>query len=274
MTGKDERPKWPESLPELTSWEEGPPEHWLTEKDLHSPETIDDLLWDMEENPDDRYFFFHDKSRPWPRVLQEAEEGGLLRFPKGENYYYRAPDNPNHFIQITPNREKNHPRLQQIAQTQGYKKVELALTERAKRSIKEIRDRHAVDRKAGGSVTNINIASVRDVGVLGDVGGQAVVAIDQSRPFTDEQLDDLRSLVDQVTQYQGELGMRGEQIAKVQETLDAIRRELSESNPDAGKIRSALGSLRTILGSLRTILEGAAGNVIASGILTQLGRFG
>jgi hypothetical protein len=60
--------------------------------------------------------------------------------------------------------------------------------------------------------------------------------------------------------------MRNDQAMKLQETLEVIRDELKEGRPDAGKVRSALASLRTVL-------EGVAGNVIASGILTQLGRF-
>lgn len=275
MTDKNEKPKWPKNLPqEPLGWEEGLTEYRLTEKDLESYEDVGDLLWDMEKNPDDRYAFLHDKSRPWPRLLKEAEDRGLLRSPKGENYYYRSPDNPNHFIQVTPDREKDHPTLQQVAATQRFSKVELVLTERAKRSIKEIRERHAEDRKAEilmaktpGNVTNINIGKMGNLGVLGDVGSEAVVAIDQSRSFNDEQIGDLRSLLDQITRYQGELSMEGDQIAQIQETLEVVRQELDGGKPDAGKVRSALGSLRTIL-------EGAAGNVIASGILTQLGKFG
>lgn len=124
-----------------------------------------------------------------------------------------------------------------------------------------------VEKKAAGDVTTINIGSVTNLGVLGDVSGKAKVAVDQSRGFTGDELAALRSFLEQVGRYQGELGLQASEARRLRETVEAVQHQLEGPEPDGGAIRSGLASLRSIL-------EGAAGNVIASGILTELGRFG
>ena len=118
------------------------------------------------------------------------------------------------------------------------------------------------------SVTHISIGTIQNAGIVGSTfGGDAMLIIDQSRPFSDEQLAGLHSLMEQIETYQKELGLQAAQGAALLEAVGEIKSELAVGKPDAGKVRA-------LLASMRNVLEGAAGNVIASGILTAIARFG
>ena len=116
------------------------------------------------------------------------------------------------------------------------------------------------------SVTNISIGTVETVGAIGNIGDRAVVSVDRSQPFSHDQVADLRSLMDQIGRYLEHLPIDTAQRDALRESATAVKDELAKDEPDEGKVRG-------LLDSVRTIVEAAVGNVLASGILTQLGRF-
>lgn len=116
------------------------------------------------------------------------------------------------------------------------------------------------------STPSFHFENVGNVTVIGDVSGQARVAVKQDAPFSSEQHGTLLRLLDEIDRFKDQLGVRDAQLAELNAHLWEIREETATAKPDAGKVRRAVASIIKIA-------EGAAGGLIASGIATQLSRF-
>ena len=103
---------------------------------------------------------------------------------------------------------------------------------------------------------------IQNVGVLGNVSGQAAISNEQRAT---QKIDlDVNLVRDFVAQARDALPLLPAQArGEMQPLLGEIEVELKESEPDQSKLR---GWLR----SVRTVCEGAAGNLAASGILHLL----
>jgi hypothetical protein len=73
----------------------------------------------------------------------------------------------------------------------------------------------------------------------------------------------VKALTDQIAEHLS--GLPKASAPAVSDQLTLITKELRDPTPDHSKIRSALDSIRRAL-------EGAAGNLLASGILAELAR--
>lgn len=77
-------------------------------------------------------------------------------------------------------------------------------------------------------------------------------------------LDDLTSFTDALLSRCQELGLGQDELDELQSDVSTIKAQLASPKPKSGVIRS-------MLTSLKTVLEGAAGNVLASGYAAQAG---
>ncbi len=116
------------------------------------------------------------------------------------------------------------------------------------------------------SSPSFHFEHVANVTVIGDVTGQARVAIEQNAPFSGEQLDALPRLLDEIEFLKDKLGAEDAQLGMLDTHLREIREEISVAEPDTGKARRAIKSIMKIA-------EAAAGGIIASGIVTRLSQF-
>jgi len=122
-----------------------------------------------------------------------------------------------------------------------------------------VKEKEAAIAMSGGNVYHIQ----GNVGVLGDVNHSTVTA-NQNANYTAEQLHALHDAVEQIGTAVGQLGAG---IQKpVAAAVEEIRAELQQAQPDSGKLRKAIASIRTTC-------EGAAGNLIASGIVGLIAKF-
>jgi hypothetical protein len=120
------------------------------------------------------------------------------------------------------------------------------------------------EREAARTMSNGNTYHIHgNIGVLGDVAHSTVHST-QSIAYSQADLTELRSVVDQISGYTGQLS--GATQCSVVEALADARTELDAATPNHGRLRAALASIRTTC-------EGAAGNLIASGILGLITKF-
>lgn len=99
---------------------------------------------------------------------------------------------------------------------------------------------------------------VQNAGIIGGVSDQATVSISQTANINVEQAKDVLS------QCRSLLHGLPEQIrVELQPVIDEANTHLSQAQPDQG-------TLRRLLTSIRTICEGAAGNVLAAGIVASI----
>jgi hypothetical protein len=121
------------------------------------------------------------------------------------------------------------------------------------------REREVAKAMSGGNTYNIN----GNVAVLGDVAGSSVLA-NQSVNYTQSDLTELRGIVDQISGATGQL--RADTRQAVVAALGDARTELDAVQPDHGRLKLALTSIRTAC-------EGAAGDLIATGIVGLISKF-
>lgn len=119
------------------------------------------------------------------------------------------------------------------------------------------------EREAAKAMSSGNVYHIQNVGVLGDVAHSSVTA-NQSANYTNGELSELRGAIEQIASALSQLdgGIR----AGVTPAIEDIRAELDQPAPNPSKLRSALASIRTTC-------EGAAGNLIASGIIGLVSKF-
>jgi hypothetical protein len=120
------------------------------------------------------------------------------------------------------------------------------------------------EKEAAKVMTTGNVYHIQgNIGVLGDVA-HSTVTNTQSVTYTADQLNALRDAIEQISAAVGQLGtnIREPVIAAIGE----IQIELKQAQPSSGKLRTAIASIRATC-------EGAAGNLIAYGILGLLSGF-
>ena len=107
-----------------------------------------------------------------------------------------------------------------------------------------------------------NIGSIENfAGNLGgQVGGDVTATSTQSMG---QELEKVAALVAQLHTYQGNMGLGARQQAEVSRHVDALDEELRGGKPKPGVIMG-------LLKSIKATAEGAAGNLVASGVLSAI----
>ncbi len=118
--------------------------------------------------------------------------------------------------------------------------------------------------RVGEAKINYHIDNIQYLmGSIGNVSGQA------SQSFTQVNLDvdipGLKNLVGQIKEYMDELDLNDRQKEMLKKTTEDLEQELKRDTPRSSKIRE-FGS------SIKRVLEGAAGNIVASGIIHMLNK--
>lgn len=103
---------------------------------------------------------------------------------------------------------------------------------------------------------------IQNVGVLGDVSGHAQV---KNRQTVQHGLD-ANALLQLLPQIEQNLASLPSEVSRnLHPLISDLRSEATSKSPDHSK-------LREMLKAARTVCEGAAGNLIASGIIAQIGK--
>lgn len=99
---------------------------------------------------------------------------------------------------------------------------------------------------------------IQNAGVIGNVSDQASISISQSANI------DIKQAQDVITQCEQLLPNLPDQIrTELQPIFHEAAAQMEQTKPDQGK-------LRQLLTSIKTICEGAAGNVLATGIVSSI----
>jgi hypothetical protein len=113
--------------------------------------------------------------------------------------------------------------------------------------------------KTKAESSSITIGSIQNfAGNIGQAGGQSSIQASQEISYA-LGLDAVGRLAIQMNKYADDLP------SQARSDIEELNKELKSASPNQSKVR-------TVLGSLKSVLEGAAGNVIASGILVELGK--
>ncbi|HEY0833491.1 MAG TPA: hypothetical protein VGE72_06230 [Azospirillum sp.] len=118
------------------------------------------------------------------------------------------------------------------------------------------------EKEVAKAISSGNTYNIQNVGVLGDVAHSSI-STHQSVTYTANQLSEIRSVVEQIDAALPQLS--GDIRGSVDEAIRYIKAELQQPAPSSSKLHSALASIRTTC-------EGAAGNLIASGIIGLIGK--
>lgn len=94
----------------------------------------------------------------------------------------------------------------------------------------------------------------------GQVGGNITATSTQNRA---QELEKVAALVAQLRTYQGQMGLGTRQQAEVSRNVDALDEELRGGKPKPGVIMG-------LLKSIKATAEGAAGNLVASGVISAI----
>jgi hypothetical protein len=107
-----------------------------------------------------------------------------------------------------------------------------------------------------------NIGSIGSF--AGNLGGQVGGNVSgTSTQNLRQELEKVTALVGQLRQYKGQMGLGARQQIEVSRNVDAIDEELRGSKPKPGVIGG-------LLKSIKSTMEGAAGNLIASGVVSAI----
>ena len=107
-----------------------------------------------------------------------------------------------------------------------------------------------------------NIGSIGNF--AGNIGGQVSGDVNgTSTQNMGQELEKVAALVAQLRTYQGQMGFGVQQQADVSRNVDALDEELRGGKPKPGVIRG-------LLKSIKTTAEGAAGNLVASGVISAI----
>lgn len=118
------------------------------------------------------------------------------------------------------------------------------------------------EKEAAKAMTSGNVYHIHNVGVLGDVAHSSI-SNNQTVNYTPEQISEIRGIVNQID---GVVSHLSDEIREsLSDDIQHIKDELQQTNPSSSRIRSAILSIRATC-------EGAAGNLIASGIIGLLGK--
>lgn len=100
-------------------------------------------------------------------------------------------------------------------------------------------------------------------GNMGSVSDQATISIQQ---INSGDIEGIKKVIAQIKDKSNSLGLSGLSQAELSTTAVELEKEIQKTNPKASRIQS-------LLSSLRAILEGATGNLVAQGILTELLKY-
>jgi hypothetical protein len=116
--------------------------------------------------------------------------------------------------------------------------------------------------KVSGRGDTYHIGSIGSLAgnIGGQVGGNVTGTLTQN---LEHELEKVAALVGQLRQYEGQTGLNAKQQAEISRHVDAIDEELR------GK-RSQPGAIGGLLRSIRVMMEGAAGNLVASGVVSAI----
>jgi hypothetical protein len=114
-------------------------------------------------------------------------------------------------------------------------------------------------REKADSNSSITIGSIQNfAGNIGQVGGVSSIQATQESSYAID-LDAVGRLAIQMNKYADELP------SEARSPIEELNKELKSASPNQSRVRA-------VLGSVKSVLEGAAGNVIASGILVELAK--
>lgn len=120
------------------------------------------------------------------------------------------------------------------------------------------------EREAAQAMTSVNTYHIHgNVSVLGDVA-HSTVNSSQSINYSPADLTELRRVIEQISSHTSQLS--GDTQRSVVAALADARAELDAAPPNHSRLRKALASIRTTC-------EGAAGNLIATGIVGLIAKF-
>ena len=100
-------------------------------------------------------------------------------------------------------------------------------------------------------------------GIIGNISGDAKVSI---RQINLESKEELLKLVEQIKKYYTQIDLGTEDREGIEENLTELDAEIKLEKPKPSRIKN-------LLSSIKNILEGAAGNVIAQGIIVGINKF-
>ena len=116
--------------------------------------------------------------------------------------------------------------------------------------------------KVSGMGDTYNIGSIGNF--AGNLGGQVGGNVSgTSTQNVGQDLDKVTALISQIRQYKGQMGLGPQEQEEVSHNVDAIDEELRGKRPEPGVIGG-------LLMSIKSTMEGAAGNLIASGVVSAI----
>jgi hypothetical protein len=119
------------------------------------------------------------------------------------------------------------------------------------------------DREVASTIT-FNMFGGSLTGNVGHVSGGSTVHA-TSTQITAETLHGIRSLATQITEHAANMGLDLDARERIVTAASALREETARPQPIPSKMQQ-------LLTSIRTIAEGAAGNLIASGVLHEAAK--
>lgn len=102
--------------------------------------------------------------------------------------------------------------------------------------------------------------------LLGNIGPVSEGGTINIKQINNENSEELKKLNEQISKYVNELGLKEEKKGELRTIADDMKTELAQEEIKPTRIKE-------LLISVRNILEGAAGNVIAQGILVSIAKF-
>ncbi|MGB8683669.1 MAG: hypothetical protein WCD12_12365 [Candidatus Binatus sp.] len=114
-----------------------------------------------------------------------------------------------------------------------------------------------------------NINRIENAGVVGEVSDHASVKARQTRTVASIDKSEIRKIINHIKTNLDEVEFSHEQRAVAQAQMELLDSELIHREPDRKRVRSSLETLKTLFEST---VSGAAGNLVAQGILFGIMR--
>ncbi len=116
--------------------------------------------------------------------------------------------------------------------------------------------------KVSGKGDTYHIGSIGNL--TGNLGGQVGGDVNAtSTQDMEQELEKVATLVAQLRTYQGQMGLDARQQSEVSKHVDALDEELRGGKPEPRIIKG-------LLKSIKAMTEGAAGNLVASGVISAI----
>ncbi len=116
--------------------------------------------------------------------------------------------------------------------------------------------------KVSGKGNTYHIGSIGSF--AGNMGGQVGGNVSgTSTQNVEQELEKVAALMGQLRQYRGQMGLGAKQQLEVSRQVDALDEELRGKKPKPEAISG-------LLKSIKAVMEGAAGNIVASGVVSAI----